>query len=303
MRWLAIAALSLFVGFFHATAHAQQTASYVHIVRGDETLASIAERYYGSARREKVLVMENGLHVDGATICVGMRLHLPTVTYHRVAGNETWNSIAARYYGEARRAHELISANPAERGAADPGAVIVIPYPLRHIASQVESLTEIARHYYDDPAAAVRLRQFNNIRGDRVERGQVILVPLRDLTLSSEGRRLVAEDAASAETRQTRELQERIDAELPALGEHNRRGRYLEALAHAHRLLGSGVLTQRQEVVVLDELATAYVALERRDLAVACFARVLELQPDFSKDAVRTSPRVLEALSAARQRR
>lgn len=281
-------------------ARAQSSTVHVHVVREGETLASIAERYYGDARREKVLVMENGLHLDGATISIGMRLSLPTVAYHRVAEGETWNIIAARYFGTARRAETIIDANPSIRGAVDPGAVIVVPYPLRYVASQTESLVEVARHFYSDPDAVTWLYQFNTIRGDRLERGQVILVPLRDLTFSAEGRRLLGEESSTTQAREMRETQSRIDAELPKLLEQNRTGQYLEALSIAQRLIGTGALTERQELVVQEALGTTYIALERRDLAIAAFRRVLELNPRFSLEERRTSPRVLEALRAAR---
>ena len=45
---------------------------FVHVVRPGETLASIAQRYYGDPRRESVLVAENGLTTQGgAAIVVG----------------------------------------------------------------------------------------------------------------------------------------------------------------------------------------------------------------------------------------
>lgn len=272
----------------------------VHVVREGETLASIAERYYGSARREKVLVMDNGLHFEGGIpIVPGMRLHIPSVTYHRVAQGETWNVLALRYFGDARRAAELIAVNRAPSRAPDPGAVIVIPYPLRHIVTQPEDLEDIARLYYDDAEKVAALRRFNGLRGGvRLERGQVVLVPLATLTLRAEER---AEGAAATESpRQVRDEQERIASELPTLREHLRRGRYLEAVALGQRWLGGGVVTQNLRVDILRELATAYVALDRADLAAQLFGEILAIDADFSLDARRTSPRVLEALDAAR---
>ncbi|MBK8591222.1 MAG: LysM peptidoglycan-binding domain-containing protein [Sandaracinaceae bacterium] len=99
------------------------------MVRPGDTLASIAQRYYGDPRRESVLVTENGLTTQGGSaIVVGMRLHIPWVRYHTVAAGETWQQIADRYYGDARRSFVIIESN---RNATDAqpaeGAELLIP--------------------------------------------------------------------------------------------------------------------------------------------------------------------------------
>ncbi|HJL30768.1 MAG TPA: LysM domain-containing protein, partial [Polyangiaceae bacterium LLY-WYZ-15_(1-7)] len=96
---LASLALALTLTFSSAQAH----RGYQHVVREGETLASIAERYYGDPRRENVLVAENGLTAQGGSpIEVGLRLQVPYVTYHRVQPGETWQELARRFYGDPR---------------------------------------------------------------------------------------------------------------------------------------------------------------------------------------------------------
>lgn len=277
---------------------------FVHIVRPSETLASIAQLYYGDPRRENVLVMENGLNTQGgAAIVVGVRLDIPVVTYHRVAEGETWTRLAERFYGETRRASALIDANGGVSTPPDMGAEILVPYPLRHVAGQRETLNEVAQMYYGRTDAAATLRRFNNIRGNRLTRGQIILVPLADLVLSDEGKALVAtfDDVPQPVPSDggVRALQARIDEDLPVLREHVRRGRFTEAVALGNRLLGAGELTGNQVVTIQRELGTAYVALERSDLAVLAFREVLARQPDVVMDLIRTSPSVLAAYNLA----
>lgn len=66
--------------------------------------------------------------------------------------------------------------------------------------------------------------------------------------------------------------------------------------------MGSGRLTGNQVVSIHRELASAYVALNRVDLAVQAFRTALGRQRDLELDVTRTSPTVLRALEEARER-
>jgi LysM repeat protein len=280
--------------------------TYIHVVREGETLASIAQAYYGDPRREAALVAENGLEAEGgAAIVVGVRLVVPHVEYHRVAAGETWQSIAERYFGVSTRAFAIQEANPSVEGSQPAeGAELLIPYPLRHVCDQRDTINHLATEYYGDLAEARTIRRFNNMRPSaRLTRGQVLLVPLRDLVLSTEGQHLVDAAmpvAAAAGSGEVRDLQERIADQLPALQEEVRRGQFTEALAHGSRLLGSGELTGNQIVTIQRSLAMCYVAVDRADLAVLAFREALARQPDLELDSRRTSPTVLRAFEIAR---
>lgn len=305
MRLLLAAALAALVFFSTSSVHAE-FPTFVHVVREGETLASIAQRYYGDPRRESVLVAENGLEAQGGVpIVIGLRLVVPAVAYHRVGAGETWASIAERYYGASTRAFVIQESNPTVEGAQPAeGAELLVPYPLRHVADQRATIQRVAQQYFEDARAANSLRRFNSLRGTRLTRGQVILVPLADLVMSEEGRRIVAEAMPVAAPHDTagelRQLQERISAELPPLQDAVRRGQYTEAVAMGNRLLGAGELTGNQIVTIQRALAVAYVAVDRSDLAIAAFMEALSRQPDLELDSRRTSPTVLAAFEAAR---
>ena len=278
-------------------------AVYTHAVQEGDTLASIAQRYYGDPTREAVLREANRMKGPSANGLVpGSWIFIPTVAFYHVGKDETWKSIAARFLGREMRAATLIEANSGNRRVEpDEGAELLIPYPLRHVVSPGETLTKIAKMYMpDSPVSLKRIRQFN--AGARIERGQVVLVPLLDLRLAGEGRTQASEAfTLAAGGGATKAAQDEVESSLPELIEQVQNAKFAEAVSLGNRLLGTQSLTSTQVVTIQKELAVAYVALERTDLAEASFRVALAMQPNLELDTVRTSPRVLEAFNRAKQ--
>src|SRR6185312_3829935 len=134
---------------------------------------------------------------EGAVI-EGLHLIIPTVRYHRVAAGETWRSIAQRYYADPSRSIALLRANNGRENAPpEEGAQLLVPYPLRHLAHANESMAAISQLYYGRDEHRM-LRSFNGGKS-KVSRGQVVLVPLFDLTLSQAGNERVRANKPDAQ--------------------------------------------------------------------------------------------------------
>ena len=293
----------LVVAFSVLAASAGAQPVYTHAVQDGDTLASIAQRYYGDPTREAVLREANRMKGAGANgLLSGSWIFIPMVSFYRVGTDDTWKSIATRFYGRSGRAATLIEANNGNRRVEpDEGAELLVPYPLRHVVAPGETLAKIAQIYMpDSPLSVKRLRSFNP--GARIERGQVVLVPLFDLRLAGEGQTeassafMLAAGGGAAKA-----AQDEVESALPELIQQVEKAQFAEAVALGNRLLGTQSLSSTQLVTIERELAAAYVALERADLAEASFRAALALQPNLELDTVRTSPRVLEAFNRAKQ--
>lgn len=306
VAWLArgLAAACLLLAAAGGSARADGT--FQHVVREGETLASIARLYYGDPKREGVLVAENGLgSLGGTNVTAGMRLVVPWTHYHRVREGETWATIAERYYGEASRAFVLLDANKASRrGQPAVGAELLIPYPLRVVADQNDTVQSIAAAFLGGSSKknVSMLMRFGRAKKGKLVRGQVVLVPMGDLTLSEEGKRAIeVQSGRIVEGGDVRAVQQWAEERIPEALAHERAGEYPECVALASRLLGTGKLAATQVVTLQRVLGSAYVALGRPQLAAEAFREALRLQPDLELSRIETSPKVLRAFEAGKE--
>jgi hypothetical protein len=300
MRKRALVAAALLA----STTMAEHAGAFQHIVKPGETLAQVAERVYGDARRETVLVGANALDVQGGTvIAAGMRLEVPAPGHHTVIQGESWADLALSWLGtnDMARTELLAHANkgvpwvpPVE------GQEIEIPAVVTYLAGEGETVNSLAARFWGDPNRGWELNSYNHRDGVLVRRGEVMLIAMPGLRLTEAGRaeaRTAAErDGASGGM--ALEQQRRGDAELPQLLADVRYGRYAEAVARGNRLLGGGALTHPQLAIVHRALLEAYVALDARASAAAACAAWKSNEPSPVLDPLRVSPKIRAACDA-----
>lgn len=279
----------------------RDAGAFSHVVKPGETLAQIADRVYGDAKLEFVLVGANALDTQGGTIIApGMRLEIPAPSHHAVVQGETWTDLALFWLGtsDPARAELLARVNkglpwvpPTE------GQEIEIPPVVTYIAGDGETINAVAGRFWGDPNRGWELNTYNHREGVPVKRGEIVLVPMPSLKLTPAGR---AEARAAAEREGATgglalDQQRRADADLPQLLADVRYGRYAEALARGNRILGGGALTRPQLALIHRALLEAYVAIDARAAATAACAAWRANDPGATLDPVRVSPKIIAA--------
>lgn len=283
-----------------ALTSSSRSQAFSHVVRPGETLAEIAARVYGEARKETLLAGANALDVGGGSaIVAGMRLEIPAPLHHKVALGETWESLAQIWLGGGSRSDLLARTNDAVPWVQpESGLEIEIPAVVAHIVSEGDSSTSLASRYWGDGNRGWELNSFNARREVPMHRGEIILVPLPQLRLT---------DAGMAEAREALYLvrgevaiaglnaQRRADAELPVVVSDVRAGRYVEAVARGNRLLGSAELTRSKLLTLHRALLEAYVALDAPVEAREACASLRANDRAYLLDPKTTSPKILAA--------
>jgi phage tail protein X len=293
---LALAAVSLFP---------KPAAAFHHVVQSGDTLASLAERYYGRIQLEKLLVAANLLDLEGGSSIVrGMRLEVPALAHFRVRHGDTWDLLAAELLGAPSRSDILSLANDSSPWLTpEEGAEIIVPYNLRVVAGQGDNLVELAYTFLGDKNKAWVLDRYNGFKDKPIQRGDVVLIPLSDIPLTEAGKkaaRAAASFACTEAAGETRMVQRRVAQEIPALIADVRAGRYVDAVSRANRFVGSGSLTEPELAVIYRELTTAYAALDAHGLSTAACQEWRKRDPAARLDPVLLSPKIIRACERAK---
>ena len=300
VRRVLVAALSLV-----ALGRARPAWAFTHTVMPGDTLASIAEKYYGKIQFEHLLVAANLLDVEGgSSITRGMRLEVPAVGHRTIVRGDTWEALAAELLGGSTRSDVLSLANASKPWLLpEEGAEIIVPYNLRVIVRPQETLVGIALKFLGDLNKAWVLDRYNKLDGRGLDPGTVLLVPLHDLPLTEAGKKAAMRDAGAVCSEAAGGLlktQRRIAQEIPLLIADVRAGRYVDAVARGSRFISTGALAESQLAIVHRQLLEAYVALDATGLAQAACEEWKKRDPHARLDPNELSPKILRACGAAK---
>lgn len=297
-RWIGLAALGI------GAAVSSGASAFPHVVQEGDTLASLAERYYGRIQHERILVVANGFdRGERTTITPGMTIEIPALAHYRVQAGDTWRTLATKLLGAPHREVVLAEVNDSKPWLVpERGKLIRIPYNLVLVASGDDSLATIAYRYLGSTKHAWTLSYYNQLDKRGLKRGDLFLVPLTDLPLTEEGReaaRKAARWLATQADAPEREQQRRVDTELPALIADVRAGRYLQAVTRGVRLLASGDLSEVQLGRIHRQLLEAYVAFGAVGQAVEACTNWLRYDETARLDPIKLSPKILAACERA----
>jgi hypothetical protein len=202
------------------------------------------------------------------------------------------------WLGDATRAEILARENGGVSWIAPAvGQEVRIPYVLTHLAAPGDTIMQIAKRYLGDINHGWILDIFNHRKDQPLVRGEVVLVPLLGLQLTSDGRKEAAEslDRARTETAGALlEVQKRIESELPLLQGELHNGKWVE-IGRGNRLLGSGEPTRAQLSAIHRVLLEAYVALDAWPAAQAACTAWRANDPGAKLDPVYVSPKIRTA--------
>ena len=287
-----------------ALALGAEAHAFPHVVKKGETLAQIAEQTYGRVEMEQLLVAANGLDAGGGiSIVPGMRLEVPALGHHRATAGETWAGLAAELLGDPTRSDVLALANASMPWLAPAdGQELIVPYNLRVVAGQYDSLLTIAYRFLGHRDKAWTLDRYNHLKGEAIRRGDVVLVPLTELPLTPRGKLEAASAGALVRAEgggKALEAQRRAASELPLLASDVRSGRYVDAIARGNRVLGYGELSRPDRASIHRLLTEAYVALDATGLAETACGAWREADPTAVLDPIELSPKILRACVAA----
>ena len=154
----------------------QVTRYIVHILQPDETISTLADKYYGDYRKFHLIAEYNELE-DATKVTVGQEIKIPVIEGMPIIAD--------------RASIQTETGEPAE---SMPGEIITVKGYIIHKVQSEETLSKLAQKYYGDLTKYHVIAKFNDLEdGVPVRVGQELKIPeVEGLPFLAEGSAKVA---------------------------------------------------------------------------------------------------------------
>jgi len=284
------------IAILAGTAAAQPDATVMNYrVQKGDTLDVLAAEFYAD-RDDAIFIMAENHMKKARPLNPGERIRIPISKDIRTEKGDTFESLAQKYLGDAKRAPFLADYN--HRSVEDSlatGSELTIPFHVTHTAQGTETLAAISTMYFGNAKHADEIARYNGFDRTSIDKGEQIDIPV--LSVRVRDVKLPALDADSlARDKERREVTALAQTAVPSartawqLGDFARVKQALAPLADKTDYLDADTAV---DVDLL--LAKAHVAFDETQEAVAAFARVLARKPRFELSPYHDSPKVIDA--------
>jgi LysM repeat protein len=282
-----------------ATASAQTDTTLNYRVQKGDTLDILAAEFYAD-RNDAIFIMVENKMQHPRKLIPGERLRIPVTREIRTEKGDTFESLAQRYLGDAKRAPFLADFNhrSVEESLAT-GTELTIPFHVTHTAAGTETLASISAAYFGNSKHADELARYNGLDKTSIEKGESIEIPI--LTVRVRDAKLPPLDTESqARDKQRKEAIAQAQTALPIARTAWLQGDFARVKEALAQLADKTDFLDTDTAIEVDLLlGKAHVAFDDTPLAVAAFARVLARKPRYELSPYYDSPKVLEAWQKA----
>jgi LysM repeat protein len=289
----------LIIALLAATASAQTDTTLNYRVQKGDTLDILAAEFYAD-RNDAIFIMVENKMQHPRKLNPGERLRIPVTRDIRTEKGDTFESLAQRYLGDAKRAPFLADFNhrSVEESLAT-GTELTIPFHVTHTAAATESLASISAAYFGNSKHADELARYNALDKTSLDKGEAIEIPI--LTVHVRDAKLPPLDAESQNRdKQRKEAIALAQTALPIARTAWLQGDFARVKEALAQLADKSDFLDTDTAVEVDLLlGKAHVAFDDTPLAVAAFARVLARKPRYELSPYHDSPKVLEAWQKA----
>ncbi|MDQ3341512.1 MAG: LysM peptidoglycan-binding domain-containing protein [Myxococcota bacterium] len=262
-------------------------------VKDGDTLSLIAAEYYGDRKKATFIMAENKI-ANPRPLKNGERLKIPINREITTSPNDTFETLAGTYLGDARRGVYLAEFNkmsPEDRLPA--GTQLHVPFTVQHKAAGNESFTSIAASFFNDKSQAEMLRGYNFMTDKpSLEKDESIQIPIFNVRVAAWKTPAVDAEAKSRRAAR-RDAAQRAASNIPRAWAAWRTGeiKVIETL-----MLDLDVdyldTNEAVEVSLLRGLAAA--ALAKKELAIESFRAVRARKESHVLRKFDYSPKILE---------